>query len=85
MLLGFGNPEGPLASSRPHAPPQTSPHPSPVQIWRVSGLGPLASTLSDGRQHVKLLGTNTFGFEDLLASQDSDWTFNITKTRLNVA
>ena len=43
-----------------------------------------ASTASDGRQHVKLLGTNTFGFEDLLASQGSDWDFNDTKIRVNV-
>ena len=43
-----------------------------------------ASTASDGRQHVKLLGTNTFGFEDLLASQDSDWDFNDTKIRVTV-
>ena len=27
-----------------------------------------SSTGSDGRQHVKVLGDNTFGFEDLLAS-----------------
>ena len=43
-----------------------------------------ASTASDGRQHVKLLGTNTFGFEDLLASQGSDWDFNDTKIRMSV-
>ena len=44
-----------------------------------------ASTASDGRQHVKFLGTNTFGFEDLLASQGSDWDFNDTKIRVSVA
>jgi len=44
-----------------------------------------ASTASDGRQHVKLLGTNTFGFEDLLASQGSDWDFNDTKIRVSVS
>ena len=44
-----------------------------------------SSTASDGRQHVKLLGTNTFGFEDLLASQGSDWDFNDTKIRVSVA
>ena len=43
-----------------------------------------ASTASDGHQHVKLLGTNTFGFEDLLASQGSDWDFNDTKIRVSV-
>ena len=43
-----------------------------------------ASTASDGRQHVKLLGNNTFGFEDLLASQGSDWDFNDTKIRVSV-
>ena len=44
-----------------------------------------ASTASDGRQHVKLLGTNIFGFEDLLASQGSDWDFNDTKIWVSVA
>ena len=44
-----------------------------------------ATTASDGRQHVKLLGTNTFGFEDLLASQGSDWDFNDTKIRVSVS
>jgi hypothetical protein len=43
------------------------------------------STASDGRQHVKLLGTNIFGFEDLLASQGSDWDFNDTKIRVSVS
>ena len=31
---------------------------------------------SDGKQHVKLLGQNFVGFEDLLNSQNSDWDFN---------
>ena len=31
---------------------------------------------SDGKQHTKLLGQNFVGFEDLLASQQSDWDFN---------
>jgi hypothetical protein len=44
-----------------------------------------ATTASDGRQHVKLLGANTFGFEDLLASQGSDWDFNDTKIRVSVS
>lgn len=34
------------------------------------------ATASDGQQHVKVLGDNTFGFEDLLSSQNSDWDFN---------
>ncbi|WP_341899605.1 FG-GAP-like repeat-containing protein [Synechococcus sp. UW140] len=43
-----------------------------------------SSTASDGRQHVKLLGDNTFGFEDLLASQGSDWDFNDSKIKVSV-
>ena len=43
-----------------------------------------SSTASDGRHHVKLLGDNTFGFEDLLASQGSDWDFNDTKIKVSV-
>ena len=44
-----------------------------------------ATTASDGRQHVKLLGANTFGFEDLLVSQGSDWDFNDTKIRVSIS
>jgi hypothetical protein len=40
-------------------------------------------TASDGRQHVKILGDNTFGFEDLLASQGSDWDFNDLKVQIS--
>ena len=43
-----------------------------------------ASTASDGRQHTRLIGINTFGFEDLLAGQGSDWDFNDTKIMVNV-
>lgn len=35
-----------------------------------------ANSAADGRAHVMLLGQNQFGFEDLLASQYSDWDFN---------
>jgi len=42
-----------------------------------------SSTGSDGRQHVKVMGDNTFGFEDLLASQGSDWDFNDLKVRVS--
>jgi hypothetical protein len=42
-----------------------------------------SSTGSDGRQHVKVLGDNTFGFEDLLASQGSDWDFNDLKVKVS--
>ena len=43
-----------------------------------------SSTGSDGRQHGKVLRDNTFGFEDLLASQGSDWDFNDTKIKVSV-
>jgi len=32
---------------------------------------------------VKVLGDNTFGFEDLLASQGSDWDFNDLKFKVS--
>ena len=35
-----------------------------------------SSTASDGRAHIKVLGDNTFGFEDLSASQGSDFDYN---------
>jgi uncharacterized repeat protein (TIGR01451 family) len=34
------------------------------------------SGTADGLAHLKVLGQNKFGFEDLLASQGSDWDFN---------
>ena len=42
-----------------------------------------SSTGSDGRQHVKVLGDNTFGFEDLLDSQSSDWDFNDLRVKVS--
>jgi len=41
-----------------------------------------ATTAADGREHVRLQGTNAFGFEDLLASQRSDWDYNDLTMRL---
>jgi hypothetical protein len=35
-----------------------------------------ASANTDGRNHVRVYGQNTFGFEDLKASQNSDWDYN---------
>jgi hypothetical protein len=43
------------------------------------------ATASDGRQHEKVLGDSTFGFEDLLASQRSDWDFNDFKVQVSFA
>lgn len=31
---------------------------------------------ADGREHVRMFGDNFYGFEDLLASQNSDFDFN---------
>ena len=42
-----------------------------------------SSTGSDGRQHVKVLGDNTFGFEDLLDSESSDWDFNDLRVKIS--
>ena len=58
---------------------------APVMITEIGEVFTFgASTASDGRQHVKLLGDNTFGFEDLLASQGSDWDFNDTIIKMSV-
>jgi len=43
------------------------------------------ATASDGQQHVKVLGDNTFGFEDLLKSQGSDWDFNDLRVQIAYA
>ncbi|HYP03992.1 MAG TPA: hypothetical protein VER57_05520, partial [Cyanobium sp.] len=46
----------------------------------ISGNGDLltfgASGGSDGLPHLKVLGQNSFGFEDVLAFQGADWDFN---------
>ena len=34
------------------------------------------STGADGKQHLKLLGDNSFGFEDRLTRQGADWDYN---------
>ncbi len=34
------------------------------------------STAADGRQHLKVFGDNSFGFEDLLSSGGVDWDYN---------
>ena len=41
-----------------------------------------STTAADGQQHVKLLGSNSFGFEDLLSSQHSDWDFNDVRVQV---
>jgi hypothetical protein len=43
------------------------------------------ATASDGQRHVKVLGDNTFCFEDLLASQGSDWDFNDFRAQVSLA
>jgi hypothetical protein len=35
-----------------------------------------SSANTDGRDHIRVYGQNTFGFEDLSASQHSDWDYN---------
>ena len=42
-------------------------------------------TASDGRAHVNVISDNTFGFEDLLASQSSDWDFNDLRVKVSFA
>jgi hypothetical protein len=42
-------------------------------------------TASDGHHHLKFLGANMFGFEDLLASQSSDWDFNDLTFQVSLA
>ncbi len=56
---------------------------APVLINPNGQVFTFGSTGSDNRQHVKVLGDNTFGFEDLLASQGSDWDFNDLKVQIS--
>jgi hypothetical protein len=44
-----------------------------------------ASRGSDDNTHLKVLGQNSFSFEDLLASQGSDWDFNDLQLTAQVA
>ena len=59
---------------------------APVMIAQTDEVFTLgSSTGSDRQQHVKVLGTNTFGFEDLLASQGSDWDYNDVVVRVTTS
>jgi hypothetical protein len=44
-----------------------------------------ASTAADGKQHIKELGQNLFGFEDRAAGQGSDWDFNDVVVEIRTA
>ena len=46
---------------------------APVLINSDGEVLTFGASASDGNQHLKALGSNTFGFEDLLSSQQSDW------------
>jgi hypothetical protein len=50
------------------------------QVFTLGG-----ATASDGQQHAKVLGDNRFGFEDLLASQGSDWDLNDFSVQVSFA
>jgi len=43
------------------------------------------ATDSNGQQHMKVLGDNTFGFENLLKSQGSDRDFNDLRVQVAYA
>ena len=49
---------------------------APVLINTDGEVFTIGASASDGNQHVKALGNNTFGFEDLLLSDLSDWDHN---------
>lgn len=43
------------------------------------------TTAADGKQHIKELGQNLFGFEDRAAGQGSDWDFNDVVVEIRTA
>ena len=56
---------------------------APVLISETNHLFTFGSnTAADGREHVRLLGSNAFGFEDMLASSRTDWDYNDLTVRL---
>ena len=57
---------------------------APVLLNPHGELYTFGASASDGQQHVKLHGTNSFGFEDLLASQKPDWDFNDIRVKVDV-
>ncbi|MEY3930491.1 MAG: hypothetical protein RLZZ516_2201, partial [Cyanobacteriota bacterium] len=58
---------------------------APVLINPNGQVFTFGATASDGSQHVTVLGSNTFGFEDLVASQGSDWDFNDLRVQFTMA
>ncbi|NDG74389.1 MAG: hypothetical protein EBX49_03435 [Synechococcaceae bacterium WB8_1B_136] len=49
---------------------------APVIITPMQELFTFGATASDGNKHLKVIGENKFGFEDLIASAPSDWDYN---------
>jgi hypothetical protein len=58
---------------------------APVLINPNGQVFPFGATGSDGQRHVKVLGDNTFGVEDLLQTQGSDWDFNDLRVQIAFA
>jgi hypothetical protein len=49
---------------------------APVIITPKQDLFTFGATASDGNKHLKVIGDNKFGFEDLIGSAPSDWDYN---------
>lgn len=49
---------------------------APVLLTESGEVFVIGNANSDGQEHIRLFGENTFGFEDLTASQNSDFDYN---------
>jgi hypothetical protein len=49
---------------------------APVLLTGTKEVFVLGVANSDGAEHIRLLGQNTFGFEDLTKAQGADFDFN---------
>ena len=56
-------------------------HYAPVMITKSGDVLTMGSA-ADGREHVVVTGGDTFGFEDLMSNQNSDWDYNDLMVKL---
>jgi hypothetical protein len=56
---------------------------APVLVTPTGQIFVVGTANSDGREHIRVYGENTFGFEDLAANQGSDFDYNDMVMRLH--
>jgi hypothetical protein len=57
---------------------------APVLVTQSGEIFVIGTANSDGREHIRVFGENTFGFEDLTVAQGSDFDYNDMVVRLSI-